>query len=1115
MLKYSLYSFFFLLFFLPLISCNQKDQGINADDYFTLLPSSKTGIDFKNTLRDSKDFNVFKFRNYYNGGGVAVGDLNNDGLADVFFTANMGSNKLYLNKGDMKFEDISLKAGFINKDQWSTGVVMVDLNIDGWLDIYVCNSAHINDGVSKANQLFINNRNLTFTESAKEYGLADSGFTTQASFFDYDMDGDLDCFIINNSPIPVNTLNYANKRDLPSQNWDVKSYLKGGGDHLYNNDHGKFTEVTQQAGIHGSLISLGLGVTVGDVNDDGYLDVYVSNDFFEKDYLYINQKNGTFKDELEKWVQHTSLSSMGADMADINNDGYPDLFTTDMMPDDEYRLKTTSSFDNFDVYNLKEKSGFYHQFQQNTLQLNNKANKFVEIAHYSGVQASDWSWGGLIFDADNDGMQDIFVCNGIYRDVTDQDFIDFFANDIVQKMVTTGEKDDVSTVINKMPVRPIPNKMFKNNGDLTFSDMGKDWGLSQPSHSNGAVYSDLDNDGDLDLVVNNVNEEAFVYQNNSRANNKNHFIGITLQADTNNLFAIGSKIQLFTNGQIMSREIIPSRGFQSSVDYHQVIGMGNVSIVDSIIVRWPDLSVSKYEKVKTDSTYKFVKPVVKAFIQQKITTKTEPQIFKQVVATFLQHKEDDYIDFYYERNLPELLSRQGPKATTADVNGDGLTDIYIAGASKQAGQLYLQTNDHKFALHNQTAFEQFADFEDVAVLFFDCDNDGDQDLYVGSGGNNLQADIRTLQHRLYKNDSKGFFTIDTKAFPENKMNISVAAANDINNDGFLDLFVGSLSAPGQYGADPLQSLFINDGHGHFRNMAEGNTAFNTSGMLTAALWADVTYGIEKELIVVGKYMAPKIYSVKENKIEEVKTNLSDKMGLWQSLAVVDMDGDGKQDLILGNVGENFYLQPGNTSPVKLWLNDFDNNGSFDNILTRTVGGKDMPVFMKKEMIDQFPVLKKQNLRNEAYAVKSIQNLFTAGLMEKSKVKQFNYPSSCIAFNNGNGNFTITKLPATVQFSSINSILCVDVNLDGKMDLVTGGNLFIFPPQFCSLDANYGTVLMNNGKGSFTVIDQNSTGIEWRGQVTDIKEIKGKNGSIIMVLQNNEIPLLYKFQPIKK
>ena len=1101
---------FFLLISLLVIFYSCINKNSNQNTVFKQLPSSYTAITFKNELVSDKDFNVFAFRNYYNGGGVATGDINNDGLADVFFTANMGSNKLYLNKGHLQFEDISEKAGFIEKLQWSTGVVFVDINNDGWLDIYVCNSSHIKDGISRANQLFINNKNLTFTEKAEAYGLANTGYTTQASFFDYDMDGDLDCFIINNSPIPVNTLNYANKRSLPAQNWDVKDNLRGGGDHLFKNENGYFIEVTQQTGIHGSLISLGLGVTVGDVNNDGYLDIYVSNDFFERDYLYINQKNGMFKDEIENWVQHTSLSSMGADMADINNDGYPDIFTTDMMPDDDYRLKTTSSFDNIDVFNLKEKSGFYYQYQQNTLQLNNKNNQFIEIAHYSGVQASDWSWGGLIFDADNDGLQDIYVCNGIYRDVTDQDFMDFFANDIVQQMVTTGRKEDVNMVIDKMPIHPIANKFYKNGPNLQFIDMAKQWGLAQPSHSNGASYADLDNDGDLDLIVNNVNAEAFVYENNTTKFTKNHYLGITLQGDSINTFSIGSKIQAYMGKSVLSREIIPSKGFQSSIDYHQVFGLGTSSSIDSLIIRWPDLTYSTYFGLKADSNYIFKKSGKVNKLNLAIT-KLSPTLLQNIPSPFLQHKEDDYIDFYYERNLPQLLSREGPRAAIADVNGDKLDDIYIGGAAKQAGQLYLQNAQGKFLQSKQAIFEGFAEFEDVAVLFFDCDNDGDVDLFIGSGGNNVQTDLRNLQHRLYKNDGKGNFTIDATAFPTNKMNISTVVENDINNDGFIDLFVGSRGISGNYGVNPSHYLYINDGKGHFTNLQIAEKGFVNTGNVTSAIWADVVGDVDKELIIVGNYMYPKIYAITANAITEVKTNLNNKLGWWQSVAVCDVNNDGKQDIILGNIGENFYLQPTKENPVILWQNDFDKDGKQDNILTKTVMQRNIPVFLKKELVDQFPILKKQNLRNTDYATKSIEELFSAEIINKSQKKQFNYTSSCVAINNGNSNFTIQKLPTQIQYSSLNAICCVDINNDGKMDIITGGNLKVFPPQFCSLDASYGNILLNDGTGNFKVIESNKNGFNWYGDVKDIKAIQLKNNKGIIVLQNNQIPLLYNIK----
>src|SRR5580658_2587260 len=596
------------LFLVPLLftlSCHPgKKEGPPLFDLLT-----NTGVNFSNDVTNKPDFNIFTYRNFYNGGGVAIGDINNDGLPDIFFTSNMGGNKLYLNKGNMQFEDISAKAGFAqDKKQWSTGVTMADVNGDGWLDIYVCNAGHMENGALRKNQLFINNHDGTFTDSAEAYGLADSGYSTQATFFDYDGDGWLDCFLINNSPIPVNTLDYANKRDLPAGSWSISDSLKGGGDHLFHNNHGHFHEVTRQAGIHGSLISLGLGVSVGDFNDDGRPDIYVSNDFFERDYLYINQGDGTFKDELEDCMGHISLASMGADIADINNDGYPDLFTTDMVPYDDERLKTTFSFENIDVYRLKQRSGFYHQFFQNCLQLNNRHGKFLEIGNYAGVSATDWSWGTLMFDMDNDGYNDIYVSNGISRDLTNQDFLEFTAATMERKMLETGNKDKLFGILDKMPSSPLFNKVFRNLGNLHFQDIGADWGFTHPSFSNGAAYGDLDNDGDLDLVINNENGPAFIYRNNARQLNHNHYIGALLKGNSPNTFAIGSKIRLYRDSSVFYREVVPSRGFQSSVDYKQIIGLGQIPTVDSLVITWPDGQSTRFLHPALDAVYTLHQP---------------------------------------------------------------------------------------------------------------------------------------------------------------------------------------------------------------------------------------------------------------------------------------------------------------------------------------------------------------------------------------------------------------------------------------------------------------------------------------------------------------------------
>ena len=1103
LIKYSLLCSIILLSF----SCKQKP----SNTLFSEITDSK--INFVNTLTESKEFNVFKYRNFYNGGGVATGDLNNDGLPEVFFTANQGANKLYLNKGNLQFEDISVKAGFTDKKQWSTGVVFVDINADGWLDIYVCNAGNMMDKPLRKNQLFINNHNLTFTECAAQYGLDNDGYSTQASFFDYDLDGDLDCFLINNSPIPVNTLNYANMRNIQDADAPFAPFLKGGGDHLFRNDNGHFVEVSKAAGIHGSIISFGLGVTVGDINDDGYPDVYVSNDFFEKDYCYINQRNGTFLDEMEQRMQHISFSSMGADMADINNDGKQDIFTTDMLPGDDYRLKTNTSFEGYDVFKLKQNQGFYNQFTQNALQVNNGDGKFLETAFYSGVAASDWSWGAMIFDADNDGLSDIFVCNGIYRDVTDQDFIDFFANDIVKQMVLTGKKEEIGSVINKMPSVPIPNKAFRNKGQLKFEDESKLWGLDKPSFSNGAAYVDLDNDGDLDIVINNVNQPALVYRNNSREQTKSNYIALTLKYKVPNSFAIGTTIKVFQGKQIISRSIMPSKGFQSSVDYKQTIGLGN-NKTDSLEIIWPDQTVSTIinPTINQLHTIDYASQQTRKIAPTKLAN-TAP-IFEMIKTPFEKHVEDDYVDFYTERNIPFMLSKQGPQSAVGDVNGDGLEDMYIGGALNQAGQLYIQ-NQQGFTKKEIKDFAQFKFYDVTAAVFFDIDQDGDLDLFTGGGGNFLPASADIYQNNIFINDGKGNFSIKPGALPISHTNCGTAIPLDYDNDGKIDLFIGSRSEPQNYGVAPKSFLYHNQGNGLFQDVTSTVAPFLSNvGMITSAAWSDMNGNNSKELVIVGDWMYPHIYRFDGKKMVEQKTGLENLYGWWQHVSVADMNNDGHADLILGNMGENFYLHSDSAHPVKLWVKDFDQNGTVDKIFSHTINEQDVPVFLKKDITEQIPSLKKGNLKHQDFAKKSVQDLF-GDAIRNAQVLQVNTGYSGIAYNNGKGQYTMQPFPVTVQLSSVNAITVADINADGWKDIILGGNFFDMLPQFCSVDASYGTVLMNNQKGGFTILPNQASGIAVNGEIKQIVPIQYQNKQGFVFLQNNGLPVFYQQKSITK
>ncbi|MGB5202700.1 VCBS repeat-containing protein [Eudoraea sp.] len=1090
------------------ISCNSekensKEETNNQKTLFTLLPSEHTGIDFLNKVENQKNFNIFKYRNFYNGGGVAIGDINNDGLADIYMTGNMVSNRLYLNKGGLKFEDISEKAGVKGSKPWSTGVVMVDINQDGLLDIYVSNAGNMKAN-NHDNDLYINNGDLTFTEMASEYNLAKTGFSTHASFFDYDKDGDLDAYILNNSNIPVSSLGYAEQREVRAQDWEgVPDIFKGVGDMLLRNDNGKFVDVSEDAGIYGSLIGFGLGVMITDINKDLYPDIYVSNDFYERDYLYINNQDGTFKEDIKNWTSHLSLSAMGIDISDINNDGNADIFITDMLPEPDQRVKSVMEFEGYNIFKLKQSKDFYQQYIQNTLQLNNGNGSFSEIAYYSGVDATDWSWAGLLFDMDNDGLRDIYITNGMNHDLTDLDFNDFFANEIIQKMVLTGKKESIDSIINKMPIKPQPNYAYRNNGDLTFSNANKDWGFEIPSLSNGAAYGDLDNDGDLDIVVNNVNMESFVYENNATSLTENNYIKLKFEGAKENKFAVGTTVMLYYDKNIILQELVPSRGFQSSMDHVMTIGLGKFKTIDSLRVIWPDDKTVKLENVVANQ-FLTIKHSDAEGVYTPIIKEKKSKLLKEIPNNqLIAHKENVYNDFDYEGLIYKKLSQEGPALAVGDINGDGNEDVFIGGAKDKSGIVYQHSGNGMLKVTNQNSLEKDAEYEDTAAAFFDADGDSDLDLIVGSGGNQV-GEEKNYRARLYLNNGKGTFVKSSERLPSTFANISIIAPLDYDNDGDTDLFIGSRSVVGTYGIDPDHLLLENKGDGTFENVTERNAYdLKDAGMITDAVWADMDGDSKKDLIIVEDWGTPKIFNNSGRRLSKRPSMLDSLHGWWNVVEAVDIDKDGDNDLILGNQGSNLHYKPAMDRPMKIWINDFDKNGTIEQIVTQNINGKDYPHHQKKDLTTQMVALKKQNLKASEYAKKTISELFPVQIIENSIMKKSVISESIIAVNEGDGNFTVIKLPSRSQLSCICGITCADVNSDGNLDLIMGGNDFEFKPQYSRLDANYGNVLLGDGSLGFEWQDYDTSGFYIKDEIKHLKQFKDKNGKTFVIVAINE------------
>ena len=1100
---------------------------------FTLISVEDSGMKFRNDLTETTHNNIMTYEYSYNGGGVAVGDINGDGLADVYFSGNTVPNKLFLNKGDFQFDDITEISGTAGRQDWKTGVTMADVNGDGWLDIYVCYSGNspqegyekpvIRDHPKRANQLFINNRCApgeipTFTERAKSYGLDAPGtFSTQAYFLDYDLDGDLDLFLLNHANMFYSAfLNTRRLRNLRHPYFGNKLYRNDSGD---DKSAARFTEVSADAGIHGSGLNFGLSAAISDLNADGYPDIYVTNDYEEQDFCYINNRDGTFREVSKKIFGHLSKYGMGSDIADINNDGFQDIIVLDMLPEDNRRQKLLKGPDEYDRYALAVDSGYHHQYMRNTLQLNrgfaaDTLPRFSEVGQLAGISNTDWSWAPLIADFDNDGVKDLFITNGFLRDFNNLDFIKYNAN-AYNAARSSRRSIDYLSLVQNLPSTRLSNYGFRNQNGIRFKDVTTDWGLSHASVSNGAAYADLDNDGDLDLIINNINDDVFLYRNNHESLQKNNYLRIRLTGDGMNTSGLGAKVWITCGVSTIFQEAWFSRGYQSSVEPVITAGLGNASTADEIKIAWPDGRVTVLNNVETNKTISLSQENARR--EKEVQSRPNPVWLQEATTPSgldFVHHENRFIDFKVQRLLHYQVSRLGGKFAKGDVNGDGNDDVFFGGAAGQAGQLYLGQNDGTFRKSASQPWAADSLYEDIDALFFDADGDDDEDLYVVSGGSEFVSTAPLYQDRLYINEGKGVFRKSAEALPVMSTSSGAVTCADMDLDGDLDLFVGGRVVPGNYGYIPRSHLLRNDsGEGMVRFTdvtREHAESLSAPGMVTSAKWVDYNGDTWPDLIVAGEWMAPKLFENQRGKLVELTEieGLHDSEGWWCAITPADVDQDGDLDLLLGNAGANMQFKASLTEPVHLFVSDLNQDGVLDPVINYYIQGKSYPMATRDELLDQVSTLKKKFIKYEDYATATMRDIASEEALGKSQMLIATRLQSCWLENTGGKGFRFHSLPDAAQFSSIHGFLFDDFTGDGQNEIIAAGNFFPFKPQLGRSDASFG-IMLKYEDGEVSAGNSLLSNLWLGGDVRDIDVLTFNSGiKRILVSRNNDAPGLY-------